>query len=455
MSLIALLGNANHGATSPPINPGGGGAAIPDPPAAPSEPVSYDYTISPGQNLASIAAGAPAGSSYLLLNGSHSFVDVIAKTGDQFWGESRSGTVIDGSAYGSGTSCFRGGNDNVTITRMTIRNFGAGTASTDQEQAAILCKAYKWAIGTTDQSFNWRIHDVTLHNNGNGGVYMGHHTIVTSSEIYNHGNTGIGGAYIAGGLIQGNIIRNNANNPTSGAGDNGAGIKLVNINQVGPHVPDMPPKATLSVIDNDMYNNYPTLGQGRPLWFDIDCHAIYAAHNRITENGGALFGIMWELCNDGLAEYNTVTGPIGYAGWAGSNFQNGALSASESHNIIFRDNTVSGANIGFMNRLSARGTFEGVGDNYVDTLVSRGELANSHAAITNKDQLSNIGCSNNASIRNSYINVGSFGDNYGSGHAGFSLGSTMNYTDNDISQSPGIVHYYDGVATTFPGSGRS
>ena len=461
MSLLALLGDGSKATFITPGDPGGGG--VPAAPAAPTEPGSFDYIVTPGENLTTYLSGKPAGSTYYLQNGSYSFLNAVPQAGDQFWGQSRTGVIIDGTSHGAqpGTpgapgpdrTAFKGSVDDVLITRMTIRNYGVGTDGGLQEQAGIMCKAAHWSGSISD---GWRIHDVTLNNNGNGGIYMGHNTVITSCEIYGHGNTGIGGAYIVGGTIQGNIIRNNANSPVEGAGDNGGGIKIVNANQRGPHIA-MPTFAQVKVIDNDVYENYPSAGNGRPIWFDIDCHDVYIGYNRVTESTGGLFGIMWELCNGGIAEFNTITGAIGYAGWAGSNFQGAAMQAAESHNIVFRYNTVDGANVGYMNRLSARGTAElgNNNDNYIDTLLGRGELANSHAVITNVNQLSNIGCSTNSCIGNVFIDVDAWGDNYGSGESGNGHPTTHTYSGNDVSQSPGIVHYYNGVAAPFPGNGRT
>ena len=431
--------------------------ALPPPPPPPGEP-QFDVTLTPGQNLAQIVNNNPAGTRYLLLNGVHLFNNVVVKNGDQFWGQTRAGTIIDGSAFGPQTaaadtkSAFTGAGDDAIITRMTIRNFGNGTAPNLQEQAGILGKTVHWALGVVQQAFRWRIHDCTIHSNGIGGIYAGHDFTITGCEIYDHDVTGIGAAYIAGGLWQGNDIHNNATNPAVGAGDNGAGIKVVNINNVSGFVP-MPPNKALEIIDNDVYDNFPGPGLGRPLWADIDCHDVNFRHNRVTESAGGLFGIMYELSNDNIAECNTITGPIGYGAWAGGNFVNAALCAAESHNIVFFRNTVIDARRGFMNRLSPRGTQEG-GDPYPTTLANSGQLSLAHNAI-GPNALSNIGCSTNSLIENTFINVDEFGDNYGTGHQGLDLPNTMIYQNNDISQSPGIQHYFGGAPAAFPGNGRS
>lgn len=432
-----------------------GDCAIPTPPAPPVEP-SFAVTVNPGQNLPSIVAGNPAGTTYLLTNGVHGFSDVVPKDGDQFWGQSRTGTIIDGTGQ-AGRIAFRSNADSVVISRMTIRDFGVGTPPGSQEQAAILGKVSEFALGVNDYASNWRIDDCTLDNNGNGGVYSGNDFVITRNEIMNHGVTGLGAAYIAGGLVQGNYIHDNANNPAVGAGDNGAGIKYVNINQVGGFF-YTPPFAPVYVIDNLVERN-----NGRGIWFDIDCHGCIALNNEVNEPAGGAFGIFYELCNgDGpntlgnRAECNVVTGPLGFNNWQGTNFgANGAICFGESHNCVAKNNTIVGASVGFMNRLAGRGMAENNGgDGYVDVLFSRNELANSHAAIA-PGALSNIGTSNNWCLDNTFINCDTWGDHIGISHAGFSLHTTHTYSNNDITGSPGIIHYFNGVNSGWPVGGRS
>lgn len=380
-------------------------------PAKPTPPPFNPTTavqITAGQNVASIVAAGAAGTQYRLLAGAHNINDVQPKTGDYIRGDDKASVTASGAGKNFAFRAPSGGADDVTIGGINLTGYGVVSYDTSQQYGAIMCQPSVWSYASQS---GWFVHDMILHANGGGGVYMGHHMTVIDSEITGHNVCGIQGDGGVGGLIGWNYIRGNTLNPAGGSSANGAAVKLVWWNggtgrSIGSN--GVPAPARCWIVMNDVDGS--PLGSTAPgqfgLWGDLDCHDMWVNYNTLRNFVG--FGIFFEGSNDCKGMHNTLVDCTGYgenngdAAWNSLDFKNAALSAGESSNIEYGYNHLTNAGHAFMIRLSDRNDFDDF--NY----IQNGHIVDSWAAIAPSAQ-SNLGVNAYHYHHNTHVNCGKGG----------------------------------------------
>jgi hypothetical protein len=437
-----------------------GGGSIP-PPTIPTFNAASAITINPTDNAASIVAAQPAGTHFKLVAGTYTnFNDVRPKTGNHFQGAGAS-TILEGSgkAYG-----FRAGangtSDNVVIGNMWLRNYGNGTSRA--EYGAIQAQPTD-TVGnqfTYGHANNWFIYDVTLEKNSSNGIRMSDNCTLYRCTSFGHTVTGAGCDRGVGGLIHSCTFEANALNPSTGAGQNGAQVKLT-FHNADEGRSDVLPAATLRAkahftVASSTFN---ATRAGIPgsctigMWFDLDCKDTEVVDCNFSNHSTT--SIFWEGSNNGVARRNVVNNSDGFGPAFNGDFSNAGISFGESTNMVAEDNTLIGCDYALMNRMSNR-TSDWINSNNSSFVnfawpTSSGGVRywitfGTAAPIPSPTARSNVWTGNNTFQRNTLIGCSRVVINEGVNTAGQTVqGSTdlssIRFIGNDYSQSPSIVFH--------------
>ncbi|PID96386.1 MAG: hypothetical protein CSA84_05145 [Actinomycetales bacterium] len=162
----------------------------------PATPPAGAVVVQPEQDLLDVTNAAPAGTTFWLAPGVHSlssgqYANVRPKDDMVFIGGP--GAIIDGGHKAQ--YAFVGDGKNVTISFLTIRNFG-WPGSTGQE-----------GVVNHDAAQGWNMHHLTVSDNSGAGVFLGNDNVIADSCIASNGQYGIS-AYRVDGVRNVKVLRN-------------------------------------------------------------------------------------------------------------------------------------------------------------------------------------------------------------------------------------------------------
>ena len=277
--------------------------------------------IPAGANIQSYVDSQPAGTAFLLSEGTYSGQTISPRSGDSFYGENGK-AVLDGN--GAQHAFLGQGVSDVVLSGLVIENY----APPDQGIGA---------LGTDGSSVNWTVQDCDLTGITNGSpIMLGTNMTVVDNSIHDNQMAGIASWNVSGGVIEHNEIWNNnlsGNSPYTATGE-GAGIKLAQSTGV-------------TIDDNYIHNNDAAPG----IWTDSSSQGTEISGNWIAGNGAP--GIIDELdygatITNNLVENNNNPALGGYGG--------GGIYVQNSQNAVVSDNTLSGNDGGVWVYQSDRGS---------------------------------------------------------------------------------------------------
>lgn len=287
--------------SSPPARICGDTSLLNGPSTAPSGAV----TVKPSQNLPSVVANSPAGTTFWLAPGTYSlgsssFSQVIPQSGDTFIGAP--GAIIDGAHVNN--FAFTQHAKNVTIEHLTIQGFGTSGGNNNE------------GVVNHDYGTGWTIAYDTIQGNAGAGVMLGSNDVLEYNCLLNNGQYGFS-TYTPGGVYNVTVSHNEiAGNDTDnwevlqpGCGCSG-GAKFFNtINAV--------------VTDNYVHDNH-NVG----LWADTDNAGFNIQGNYFSNNYAE--GLMYEISYNAYIEGNTFVRNALGQGPTMQGFPTGAIYISES-----------------------------------------------------------------------------------------------------------------------------
>lgn len=313
LDLVTSGGTAGGGGT------GGGGATPTAPPSATCNGKKVVAVSPPGSNLGSLVnTGGNETACFQLANGNYSFGNIQPKSGQTFIGASTGGVQINGNGY---ENAFSGTASNVTISSMTFSNFNNSAGASLQEQAPIRGSAAVWSGSKAN---NWLIENISSHDNIAAGVFMGDNFTVRNSTFFNNGVTGIGGDSAIGGIIENNNIYHNGFNGATGAAQNGANIKVTQVDGT----------STRLVIRGNTVSDA-DIG----IWCDVACNGATIEGNNVSNHKST--GIFYEVSKNGIIRNNTVTNSSTWGDFLGA-WNNGSIGIGESADMLIEGNTING-----------------------------------------------------------------------------------------------------------------
>lgn len=258
------------------------------------------------QNLDSLVRRSAPGTTYWLDPGVHVFGtgqydQVQPQDGDTFIGAP--GAVLDGR--GLNRYAFTAQARNVTVSYLTIRNFGQGMDDNPGE-----------GVVNHDAGDGWYIHHNTIERNAGAGVFLGDGTKVVKNCLRNNGQYGFS-AYEADGVrdvvLRGNEVSGNNTadweSIQPGCGCAGGG-KFWDTNGA-------------KVVGNYVHDN-----RGPGLWADTNNTGFLIARNYIEGNDS--HGLFYEISYNALIKNNTFVRNGWVAGPELPEFPIGAIYLSEA-----------------------------------------------------------------------------------------------------------------------------
>ena len=271
----------------------------------PSSPPPGFRVLRPSQSLDDVVDASPAGTRFYLATGTHHlgrgpYDQVRPKPGMAFVGAP--GAVIDGQ--GRNRYAFAGHAPSVTISHLTIQNFGGRLANRDQ------------GVVNHDAADEWSIHHNTVRGNGGAGVFLGDGAVVANNCLRDNGQYGFS-AYEPDG-VRNVVLRNNeitGNNTANWesrvdtCGCTGGGKFWDTRNA--------------KVIGNYIHRNH-----GVGLWADTNNAAFLVTGNYIASN--AAEGLIYETSYNADISFNTFRRNGLVAGPRERGFPTPALYISES-----------------------------------------------------------------------------------------------------------------------------
>jgi parallel beta-helix repeat protein len=249
--------------------PGGGGLGGGTPP-------SDAVVLRPGDNIQAAIDSNPAGTAFLLSEGTYRGLTLSPKSGNSFYGENGK-AVLDGDGA---AHAFRGqGASDVTVSGLVITDYAPPASGIG-------------VFGTDSGSRDWVIEGCEITDIGAGpAIMLGTGMVVRDNWIHHNQAAGIGSWNITGAVIEGNEISFNnqsGDSPFSPTGA-GAGIKIAQSTNV-------------RIADNDLHDNVTAPG----VWTDINCDGTVIENNRIVDNGGP--GVLVELDYGAVVRNNLIEG---------------------------------------------------------------------------------------------------------------------------------------------------
>lgn len=249
--------------------------------AGPAAPPPGAHRVDVGADLRDVVDQAPPGTTFWLAPGTHHLGDgeydqVIPKDRDRFIGAP--GAVLDGRKRN--LYAFTGEAADVTISHLTIQNFGTRTDNRDQ------------GVVNHDSGAGWRVEHNTVRHNGGAGVFLGSGAVVTDNCLAENGQYGFS-AYSEDGprdvvLRHNEIARNNTadwESRVSACGCTGGGKFWATSGAV--------------VTDNWVHDNH-----GPGLWADNNNTGFLIKGNFISDNGAE--ALIYETSYNAAIEDNTM-----------------------------------------------------------------------------------------------------------------------------------------------------
>lgn len=337
---------------------GTGDGTIPTSPPTVTCEGKKEVSVNPSSNLNGLVNEAGNETAcFRLANGNYSFGNIRPKTGQTFLGESPAGVVVNGNGF---ENAFHGTADSVSISNFTLFNFNDNGGTKPQEQAPIRGTDQIWS---SHKASRWIVENMIIHSNLAAGVFMGDGFTVRSSVIYDNGVTGIGGDSIIGGLIEGNKVYRNGANAARGAEQNGAGIKLT---QVDGRTSRVVIRGGNEVHDNEI-----------GIWCDVDCDGVTIEGNKVWNHKTT--GIFYEISKNAIIRDNTVTDSSTWSAWLGG-WNNGSIGVGESQNVLIEGNTINGG----VSAITVRGTYRPApGETYLQNNNPNRDTRTSNVTVRN------------------------------------------------------------------------
>ncbi|WP_405057688.1 right-handed parallel beta-helix repeat-containing protein [Kribbella sp. NBC_01505] len=273
--------------------------------SGPATPPRGAVTVTTAQSLADVTSQRPAGTTFWLAPGRHllgtgEFVQVTPKEGNRYIGAP--GAILDGAK--SNKYAFTGYAPNVTISHLTIQNFGTAKGNNDE------------GVVNHDSASGWTIEANTVQNNAGAGLMLGSGNIVRTNCLRDNGQYGFN-AYnperVTGITVERNEITGNNTddweNLRPGCGCTGGG-KFWSV-------------AGAAVRGNWVHDNH-----GAGLWADTNNSAFTIEDNYISGNYAE--GLIYETSYNALIRRNSfIRNGLG-KGPANEGFPAPALYISES-----------------------------------------------------------------------------------------------------------------------------
>lgn len=284
---------------TPPARTCGNAALLDGPPAPPPGAVAVGI----GDNIETLTASHPAGTTFWLAPGTHRFsYSVVPQDGNTYVGGP--GAIIDGGGtvniafweefYGRKAK-------NVTLTHLTIQNF----TSSNEDQGSIYA-----GVG-------WRVANSTLRNHGYVALFAGPDNVIKNNCFDSNGQLGIGtyrfdnNSYNV--TVDYNEFKNNNTRNLQNCGC-GGGMKWWTMNR------------------GRFTNNWVHHNKGPGVWADNNNIELAFEDNYINDNDGE--GIFYEISYNFMIQRNTIirNALVQGAGLNG-NFPVGGVYISESGGV--------------------------------------------------------------------------------------------------------------------------
>ena len=282
--------------------------------AAPRLLAARTVVLTPGSDVAKAVAAAPDGTTFVLQNGVYHVGNIVPRNGDVISGQSRDGTILDGSR--AAQNAFTGSAANVTLSGLTVTNY-------------VPRRLFAAVDGT--HGTNWHFSNLRVTNNNEEGLAVGPGSLVDGVLADHNGNVGIGTGNVNNdphGVPFANLTFTVQNSELSFNGRqdpaDAAGAKVLFTNG-----------AVFS--NNYVHDNY-----GFGLWTDAYNRNSVFQGNRVVNNLAS--GIFHELSFNAIIRDNTISGnALGWCAGSASYFcGTGGISVSDSHDVEVYRNTLSG-----------------------------------------------------------------------------------------------------------------
>jgi parallel beta-helix repeat protein len=276
--------------------------------------------IAAGADIQAVVDAHPAGTAFLLSEGTYTGQTIHPKDGNSFYGENGK-AVLDGAGA---EHAFEGQHvSDVTISGLKITNYappGQGIG----------------ALGTDGSSTDWIAQDSEFTGiTSSTPIMLGTRMIVRDNYIHDNERAGIGAWDVTGAVVQHNEISNNnlsGASPFTATGS-GAGVKIT--------------QATNTAIANN-YIHDSTTSPG--VWTDINCSGTTVQGNHIANNDGP--GVLVELDYGATVKDNRIEGNNDPSL---EGFQGGGIYIQNSSNAEVTGNTIRDNVGGFWIYESERG----------------------------------------------------------------------------------------------------
>ena len=265
--------------------------------------------VGAGVGLQGLVDSNPPGTTFLLESGVHRNLEIASKEGNVFVGEL--GAVMDGG--GTTTYAFQNDVDNVTISGLTIQNYG-----NPAQHGVIDTGGSGWKVIGNEIRFNA---GAAINIRGDGYLIEGNH-------IHHNEQIGILGRGAGGRVINNEIAFNNPNDRFEMDWEAG-GTKFLH-------------STNLYIAYNLVHDNH-----GAGLWTDLNNYQTVFEHNTVRDNYGP--GILHEISYDAVIRNNIVTNNA-------HQFYVGGILVANSSNVEVYDNTVTGNDGGIVGIQDDRGS---------------------------------------------------------------------------------------------------
>ena len=258
--------------------------------------------VGPRHNLYTVVNNHRPGTTFWLKPGvfhvdPDEFGQVIPKRGDTFIGAP--GAILDGRHVNR--YAFTGTAKNVTISYLTIQNFGTKASNNGE------------GVVNHDSAEGWRILHNTIWHSGGAGVFLGNHGQIRHNCLADNGEYGFQALDSRHSVLAGNeITGNNTANwevLRPGCGCTGGG-KFWNSRNV------------------TVRNNYVHDNRGVGLWADTNNAGLLFTGNWIADNDDE--GILYEISYNARIVHNTFVHNGWVKGPTNPGFPTGAIYVSES-----------------------------------------------------------------------------------------------------------------------------
>ncbi len=275
------------------------------PPPGPRTPPADAVLVSPGTNLADVVEAHSGGTTYWLAPGTHrlgpgAYEQVVPHQGDTFVGAP--GAVLDGGQ--ENLYAFGGRADGVTISHLTIQNFGRPQGNRDE------------GVINHDSASRWTVRSSLVQRNAGAGLMIGSGNHVVGNCLRHNGQYGFN-AYNEQGvrdvLVEGNEITGNNTEDwerrVDGCGCTGGG-KFWDTRGA-------------QVLGNYVHDN-----RGPGLWADTNNVGFLVQGNYVSDNDAE--GMLYEISYNAAVVGNTFVRNAIVAGPKNPSFPTAALYLSEA-----------------------------------------------------------------------------------------------------------------------------